>query len=72
MQSRNQERGFCRRPGAGACPARTVDLNMAERCLKQRGCVNTSMTTLPANRIVWYKMACLPAGTWLQVWVRAV
>lgn len=27
-----------------------------------RHCVNTSMTTLPTDRLVWDKMACLPAG----------
>lgn len=27
-----------------------------------RGCVNTSMTTLPADVLLWGKMACLPAG----------
>lgn len=36
MQSRNQERGFCRRLGADGCPARTVELNMAERCLQRQ------------------------------------
>lgn len=29
---------------------------------RDRGCVNTSMTTLPSDRLVWDKMACLPAG----------
>ena len=33
-QSRNQERGLCRRPGAGTCLALAVELSMAERCLQ--------------------------------------